>query len=189
MYIFTEETKERELEKRAKGCKSCQSYVQLWALSLPWPSWQLCEAVSLSPFHKSRNRHRRIKYSPAKYLTTAQSWVWFKSVAKARVWRSTAELGDCEATPPTTATRERRGPRKRTPWPGPGAALVGAPSRGRSASLPAISHPECDQRACQIHQGRRRLRSQAAGVEESMASLDPERGNGSCRAQRGHHPH
>lgn len=105
MYIFTEETKERELEKRAKGCKSCQSYVQLWALSLPWPSWQLCEAVSLSPFYKSRNRHRKIKYSPAKYLTTArwwswsQSWVWFKSVAKARVQRSAAERGDCEAPP------------------------------------------------------------------------------------------
>lgn len=48
--------KERELEKRAEGYELHQSYVGLWALSHPWPPWQLGKAMSLSPFYKSRKR-------------------------------------------------------------------------------------------------------------------------------------
>ena len=79
--------KERDLEKRAEGYELRQSYVGLWALSHPWPPWQLGKAMPLSPFYKSRNRQKKIKYSPIQYLSLAQwwnwsqSWVWFNSIA------------------------------------------------------------------------------------------------------------
>ena len=56
VYFHWGNRKERELEKRAEDYELPQYYVGLWALSHPWLPWQLGEAVSLSPFYKSRNR-------------------------------------------------------------------------------------------------------------------------------------